>query len=370
MADNENTILPLLPGDVDEILERESKIFLPGDDWMDIDISNDWLNPEDEWETAKNALYIGNAPVCVLGGLTLLSGQSGNGKTMTLAMMISAIFKGSYGKLNLGTMIENPTVLYVDTEMEKYNTQRQMNRIYSICYWEFRQPKEQFKILRLRDTDNVVERWKKTLKAIDMVKPTFCFLDGLIDIVADFNNNVECQSLIYKLMKAASWYDMAVIGIIHLNPGGEKMAGHLGSFGERKAVTVLNTRKEKNGEDVQFVVEQKKARDKDASSITFKVEDDKTHLGIPIPIQGSMNSNESMASSLEFILSGREMNTRDLRSAVMKRLGLREKEATDYINKAVDENILTVEEEWTKDLLNPKLKNRKYSFNPNHSTPF
>lgn len=268
------------------------KVFLPEDDWMDTDISDDWLDPTDEWETAKNALYIDDAPVCTLGGLSVLTGQSGNGKTMTLAMMMAAVFRKEYGQFKLGADIEEPTILYVDTEMEKYNTQRLMNRVYYLNGWEFKTVKPQFRILRLRDTVSVKERWQKVLKAIADVRPTFCFLDGLLDLVHDFNDNVECQSLVYKLMACASWYNMAVVGVIHQNPGGDKMAGHLGSFAERKAVTILGTKKDKNGADVLFKVEQKKARDKDADDVAFRVNDDRLHIGIPVPADGSEFENK------------------------------------------------------------------------------
>ena len=40
-----------------------------------------------------------------------------------------------------------------------------------------------------------MERWKLTLKAINELKPTVVFLDGLIDVVGDFNDNKECQAI-------------------------------------------------------------------------------------------------------------------------------------------------------------------------------
>lgn len=156
-----NNNLPELPKDVEEIKAQEATIFLPEDEWQDTDISNDWLDPTDEWERAKNSLFIGDAPVCVLGGLTLLTGQSGNGKTQTLAMMMAAVFRGEYGQFKRGVDIEDPTILYVDTEMEKYNTQRLMNRVYYLNGWEFKTVKPQFRVIRLRDTVEAKTRWKR-----------------------------------------------------------------------------------------------------------------------------------------------------------------------------------------------------------------
>lgn len=365
-----NNILPELPADVSEMEKARADIFLPDDEWLETDISNDWLNPEDEWERAKNALFIGDAPVCTLGGLTLLTGQSGNGKSMTLAMMAAAVFRGEYGQFKRGIDIENPTVLYVDTEMEKYNTQRLMNRVYYLNGWEFKTQKPQFRILRLRDTVSVADRWKKVLKAIHEMKPTFCILDGLLDLVRDFNDNVDCQQLIHKLMAAASWYDMSVVGVIHQNPGGDKMAGHLGSFGERKAVTVLATKKDKTGAEVLFVVDQKKARDKDADDMKFRVNDDRLHIGIPEPIEAVvLGDDEKMARALEWHMAGMRMPTRDLRNKLIDKMKLNDKEAMDYINTAVSHGILNVEEKWTQSDP-PRLKSRHYTFNKDWNQPF
>lgn len=355
--------------DFDELQSAQQKVFLAEDEWQDVDISDDWLDPTDEWEKAKNALYIKDAPICTLGGLTVLTGQSGNGKTMTLAMMMASVFRRSYGDFNLGKEIENPTILYVDTEMEKYNTQRLMNRVYYLNGWEFKTHRAEFRILRLRDTVSVKDRWKKVLKAIDEVKPTFCFLDGLLDLAHDFNDNVECQSLIYKLMAAASWYNMSVIGVIHQNPGGDKLAGHLGSFAERKAVTILSTKKDKNGQNVLFVVDQKKARDKDADNIQFRVNDDKLHIGIPVPENFSdIYDRNTMYRSLEGVMAGLTLSTREMRQKVIDNMRLTPEKAMEYIEKAVEENILKVDEQWSKD--GSKLKSRHYTFNREADDPF
>lgn len=358
--ENEVNIVP------DELFN--GKVFLPEDDWMDTDISEDWLDPTDEWETAKNSLYIGDAPVCAQGGLTLLTGQSGNGKTMTLAMMMAAVFRRKYGQFELGPDIEAPTILYVDTEMEKYNTQRLMNRVYYLNGWEFKTNKPQLRIIRLRDTVNVKERWRKVLKAINEVKPTFCFLDGLLDLVEDFNDNKECHLLIRKLMSAATWYDMSLVGVIHQNPGGDKMAGHIGSFGERKAITVLATKKDKNGNEVVFKVEQKKARDKDAEDLQFRVEDDKLHIGIPVPVDSQVEDNNTIYRNFETIMAGLTLSTRDIRAKVMDKMHLSANQAMKIIKQAVDEGILNADEVWNAD--HTKIKSCHYTFINKDKPPF
>jgi hypothetical protein len=118
-----------------------------------------------------------------------------------------------------------------------------------------------------------IVRWRMTLKAIWQYKPTVVFIDGLLDVVADFNDNIECQELIFKCMKLASHYDISLWCVLHQNPGGEKLVGHLGSFLERKVTDVIQTKKIKDDKtgDVTFEVKQKKARSQDFPDWKFRV---------------------------------------------------------------------------------------------------
>jgi hypothetical protein len=124
-----------------------------------------------------------------------------------------------------------------------------------------------------KKTSSSVNRWRMTLKAIYEYNPTAVFIDGLLDVVADFNDNKECQEIIYKCMQVASHYNISVWCIVHQNPGGEKLVGHLGSFLERKVTDVFQTKKDKNDKtgDVTFTVSQKKARGRDVADWQFRV---------------------------------------------------------------------------------------------------
>ena len=129
-------------------------------------------------------------------------------------------------------------------------------------------------------------RWRMTLKAIYLYRPTVVFIDGLLDVVADFNDNKICQELIYKCMQTASHYGISLWCIVHQNPGGEKLVGHLGSFVERKVTDVIQTKKDKNDKsgEVTFTVSQKKARGQDMLDWKFRVEPI-TSWGMPVQLE-------------------------------------------------------------------------------------
>ena len=273
-----------LPGDNDAA--PSTPIFLQGDDWFAVDVKPYQLDFTKAYEAPQYTLSWNGIPFAPRGGIHAITGQSGNGKTMTLAQFMAAILCGEYGELRyeLSDVIPNPKVLYIDTEMEEANTIAVKNRVMTLCERPINEDSDDFVVIMLREvpettddkgkkTSSSVNRWRMTLKAIYEYKPTAVFIDGLLDVVADFNDNKECQEIIYKCMQVASHYNISVWCIVHQNPGGEKLVGHLGSFLERKVTDVFQTKKDKNDKtgDVTFTVSQKKARGRDVADWQFRV---------------------------------------------------------------------------------------------------
>ena len=271
-----------LPGEDDAMKVPE---FLKSDDWFDVDIGPYRLNFQKAYEAPRYTLSWDGVPFAPLGGIHAITGQAGNGKTMTLAQFMAAILCGEYGELRCELDPDMPrSVLYIDTEMEEANTIAVKNRVMTLCGRPINEQTDDFNVIMLREVPETIDakgtkiasstnRWRMTLKAIYEYSPTAVFIDGLLDVVKDFNDNKECQETIYKCMQVASHYGISVWCIVHQNPGGEKLVGHLGSFLERKVTDVFQTKKEKNDKtgDVTFTVSQKKARGRDVADWQFRV---------------------------------------------------------------------------------------------------
>ena len=266
--------------------------FLLEDNWMEASVDDDWLDFEKPYERPKWTLSYGGSPFAPVGGIHVLTGKPGNGKTMTFTQMMVAVLCGRCGGLRYeyADVVPEPTVLYIDTEMEEDNTIAVKNRVCRMAGHDERERWSRLKILRLRNTVNAVDRWRKVLKAIYEVRPTVCFIDGIIDLVDDFNSVDSCQPLIYKCMQVATHYNVSLWCIIHENPFTVKMVGHLGSIIERKTTDVFATVKEKDTAtgEVKFKVEQRKARGKDVDSWVFQVVSGAEGYGIPEEINASV----------------------------------------------------------------------------------
>ena len=287
LAEPEHTEVPVM---TDEDLK-----FLKDVEWQGVEIDDEqWLDINAPYFRPDYTLSYNGTPFAPLGGIHALTGQPGHGKTATFSMFIAALLGGQYGELKCE--ISNPKVLYVDTEMEKCNTILVAKRICEMVGKTADELKEHLRVLRLRDELKADNRWRKILKAIWCVRPNVVFIDGIIDITQDFNDNKECQDLIYQIMDTATQYNISLWCLLHQNPGSTKMVGHAGSFLERKATDVFMTKKDKDGSAASFEISQIKARGRDVETIPFTIEDDEHHYGIPRIGQKSSSSDEPAAS--------------------------------------------------------------------------
>ena len=258
-------------------------------------------------------------PFSTLGGIQALSGQKKNGKTFVLAQLMAAILgTGSSRARNylpglqvplrtleyLRTLHHDddyePSVLYVDTEMEKLNSAKVLRRVHWLCGWETDVPNERFNVLWLRGVTDVkggdgkteerayAKRYRLIKAAIELLKPDAVFIDGIRDIIGDFNDNAESAQLVGELMAFAEQKGICIWNTLHMNPrpGNDdesKMRGHLGTELGNKITDTLVSIKHKDSATglVNFTVKQNDARGKDMEDWHFVVTNAAGSLGIP-----------------------------------------------------------------------------------------
>lgn len=340
----------------DSVLDARESIeiedFLTDLKWQGTEIDGQWLDPSEEYRRPEYTLSYKGIPFAPLGGIHGLTGQPGHGKTFTFTQLMLAILRGDYFglKYEQSENIPNPKVLYIDTEMEKGNTQLVMLRIYDQMGWQIGSMHDEFRILWLREVTKAEERWRMVLKAIWTIRPTVVFLDGLIDVIGDFNDNKECQQIIYQCMACASHYRVSMWCLLHENPGSDKMVGHAGSFLERKATDVLKTKKDKTGATPYFTVTQNKARSRDLPDWHFTIEDDEHHYGHPVLSDGwsiqNPKTDDSKEPSDEDVFSAAKLvgaetlSYHALRERIKAELHIGSTKARDILNLGVSKGYL------------------------------
>jgi hypothetical protein len=114
------------------------------------------------------------------------------------------------------------------------------------------------------------------------------FIDGIRDIIGNFNDNEESAALVTELMALAEQRNICIWNTLHMNPrmkndDESKMRGHLGTELGNKVTDTLVCIKHKNDKtgDVYFTVKQDDARGKDMEDWEFVVTGAAGALGVP-----------------------------------------------------------------------------------------
>ncbi len=293
MMNDEQTTNPAPLPELTDIPE-----FLQGDNWFQEDTSALYLDFTKPYTPPRWTLSHDGVPFAKLGDLHVISGKAGHGKTALMSQFMACLLSGSFGHLK--SEVKDASVLYIDTEQSEDDTIAIKNRVCKLAGIPYDQPNERFKVVRLRETELAEERWRQILKVIWEVRPTVCFLDGMLDIVEDYNDQTLCQPIIRKCMKLVTHYDMSMWCVLHENPMADKMVGTLGSITQRKVTEVFAVRKHKhekdkfpNMPDIFFEVIQPKARGRDQDDWCFEVLSVES-WGVPVELDetGRVNNPE------------------------------------------------------------------------------
>jgi hypothetical protein len=182
--------------------------------------------------------------------------------------------------------------------MEKLNSAKVLRRVHWLCGWAMNLNCDRFHVLRLRGmlderdangkvTAKAYERRYETIKkAIEAIQPDAVFIDGIRDIIGDFNDNAESSTLVGELMAIAESRGICIWNTLHMNPRPKnddesKMRGHLGTELGNKITDTLVCIKHKENGQVWFTVKQDDARGKDMEDWEFVVTDAAGALGVP-----------------------------------------------------------------------------------------
>lgn len=281
-----------------------------------------WLDPTVDYPSPHYLLEYRGVGFSPLGGIQALSGQKKNGKTFVLAQMISAILGheservGAFLnglRLNEETLAwlgHEPSVLYVDTEMEQLNSAKVLKRVHWLCGWDMKKQYDRFRVLWLRQVQKNDDlkafelRYKLIKSAIEYMQPTAVFIDGIRDVIGDFNNNEEASALVTDLMSVATQNNCCIWNVLHANPRPQnddesKMRGHLGTELGNKVSDTFVSIKKKDPETgrVTFTVKQQDARGKDVDDWKFEIVDDAgKELGVPRIMEPSIGSEPTAKS--------------------------------------------------------------------------
>lgn len=213
----------------------------------------------------------GNTTILSRGNIACITGKAKSCKTFFTSAIAAAFLESD--NLTISKGINNGTILYIDTEQSKSHVQCVQQRIYKMCGWSIYSPDERLTMLAMRKL-SPEERRNMTEEAVRTLKPDLVIIDGIRDMVEDFNDIKSSAAIVRQLMKLSDTFNCGILTVLHQNKSDNNARGHLGSEITNKSETVLQLTNIEN----KIIVSPEASRNQDIQEFAFQI----SNMGIPV----------------------------------------------------------------------------------------
>lgn len=191
-------------------------------------------------------LQIQNQNIGSIQNFVVLSGLPKSGKsTFTTSIMASYIKKENIWGIELIPISDRPKVCWFDTESSEYDWYRHVERMKQISNVD--NIPVTFDMFNTRkdspeDTKLMIESYLYHNKDCSVI-----IVDGLLDLCMNYNDEVECRTLVNWMKRITTVYNILFITILHVGKKDGNTLGHLGSNTDRWAQSTLEVKKDADG---------------------------------------------------------------------------------------------------------------------------
>lgn len=187
---------------------------------------------------------VDDVPVLTRADIHTIGAKQKGGKTSFIGILMAAMLGGQWNRIRC--LVQDASILYIDTEMKQVDTQQLGMKAARMANTDAKCAAERIHLVNFRPL--TPQEMKDGIRYfIQKYKPIVVFIDGVVDLCANFNDVEASQKLVLDfLMKTAEEEQCAFINVLHTNKtdGYTELRGHLGAFFEQKGVTVIKCEKD------------------------------------------------------------------------------------------------------------------------------
>jgi hypothetical protein len=180
------------------------------------------------------------------------------------------------------------------------------------------------------------EKWHEIVaNVISKFEPDLVFIDGIRDLLLDFNNITESTELVNLLMRLSSVYNCHVCTVLHENKGNNDLRRHAGTELQNKCETVISV--EKDGD--LSAVSQKYCRNIPFEKFYFRINAE----GLPEYCEPEIkpkNTDKLKELFTEILPENTTASYAELQDRVMKRNNVKTAMAQRKIKQATEQSII------------------------------
>lgn len=212
------------------------------------------------------------------GGLSAVFGAQKSRKTFYLSLVMAAAVGNTIIDEKLRGHTHGKKHLWFDTEQSKYYASRIPYRV--VKKLQQTSHPDNFEMLSIKkynteDRIRIIDYYMNSYDNLGLV-----VIDGVRDLVKDFNSLNECTDLLNKIMNWVDTTNCHICTVLHVNPmkkgEDEKPRGHLGTELQNKVESSIMIEKSRENKNVSLV-KPRDFRDKDINEFGIGID----NMGIP-----------------------------------------------------------------------------------------
>lgn len=187
-------------------------------------------------------LEVDGVPFFARGDIHAIKAKQKQGKTNAIAIMVAAILCGQWGRLH--AVMCNARIMVIDTEQKGADAQQIYARVFDLAGLPREDMHDRFRYFGLRSLSQE-DKLRFVRQAILRYQPDIVFIDGVVDLMGNFNEVEDSKLIIEELMRLSTaevvGKEVAVVCVLHVNKAEDdhNMRGHAGTMLSQKAGTVL-----------------------------------------------------------------------------------------------------------------------------------
>ena len=278
------------------------------------------------------------------GDIIAVKAKSKHGKTFLCSIFAAVAMGAEWGSLN--AVEKDCKVMFVDTEQNEKNVARVARRIHVLAGLDVHKNSGRLLCYALRKMD-MDKRWQFIQDRITEERPDLLIIDGIADLIADFNNITESQEIIGKLMATSTEFNLSIIFVLHTNKSKEdnNMKGHLGTMAVQKCSDVFEVVKNV----ATFNVSVSECRNIPISDFSFILDND----GVPHPSETFKQAQAAEKSAVkeaklkqtfaEIFSDNQELSYSDLIPLVKLHFAVQDRQAGNKIAEAKEIGVIKVQ---------------------------
>ena len=199
-----------------------------------------------EVEAEQPALRVDGVGFFAIDDIHGVKAKQKQGKTTALKICVAALLKGQMFRVR--SELQEPLVLWLDTEQKRADVKLIISDIQRMTALDDAYIDRHLRLYPLRRM-NYETLMDDTRLLIGRHRPQVVIIDGVVEFVASFNDEVMSRQLIHDLLVLCEEQHCAIVNVLHENKSADdrNMRGHLGTVLSQAAGTVLECNKSRQG---------------------------------------------------------------------------------------------------------------------------